>query len=361
VQRVEQRLLRRRQIRRLEKQVVAGEEGPDRGLRGRPALRRRHVQRVGHHHTLETQVGMQQVDQDLRGERRGGTRIDRLHVQVPGHHQVRPGLDTTRERRQVAGLETGQALAEDRHAGVAVHGRVAVSWKVLEGRGHPGGVQTAYRGGDLDPDRGRVGPVRAGADHRAAGRTEDVGVRGEVGVEAQCREVRPGGRPALLGQLRVGRRPERHGRGQLGHPGADPGDPAVLLVDADQERYPGGQPRRRALQPGRQRMYLDRVVDVRGRVGGRAAIRGRVVDQYQPAEPVLRDHLGRRVHPGQLPVRLRRPVGDLVGVQPVRVRHEYLPDQVHIGQAGRDLGGVGVRSQRWRLLPGRRRAGATRQ
>ena len=149
-------------------------------------------------------------------------------------------------------VSTGSAV-------VAVDGGVAVAGEVLDRGGDAGA--TAGPGPRRRPGRRRrrVGAERAGADHGVARGPEHVGVRREVELMPIAASSSPAAAPGGLGELRLAR-PRRSAiaDGQLRTPGRDPGDPAVLLVGADQQRRPAGQlaaprpaGRRSARGPGR--------------------------------------------------------------------------------------------------------------
>ena len=76
---------------------------------------------------VKPELAAEQVDQHLAGEARRQARVDRLHVQVPGHDHVGAGVDAGLERRQVGGDERVPALRQHRQRVVAVDGGVAVA------------------------------------------------------------------------------------------------------------------------------------------------------------------------------------------------------------------------------------------
>ena len=193
---------------------------------------------------------------------------------------------------------------------------VAVAREVLEGGGHAGRLQPAHRRRDLRGDRRRVAAVRAGADHRVAGRADHVGVRGEVDVDADRGEFGAGGPPGRLGQVGPAGRAERHRAGQLHQPGLDPGHPAVLLVGADEQVGLAG---RRGAEAARRRCSAS----VRARTWAAAAPApafSDVAHQDHAAEVVLRDQLGRRSPAGR-----RRSIEGI----------EHLADQVDVAESRR--------------------------
>ena len=120
-------------------------------------------------------------------------------------------------------LQRGPALREHRQFVVAVGGGVAVAGEVLEGGRDPAALQAPDRRADLRGDGLRVGAERAGADHRAAVRSEHVGDRREVHVDPHRGELGAADPPGGLGQRRLAGRAERHRGGQRGHARRGPG------------------------------------------------------------------------------------------------------------------------------------------
>ena len=225
-------------------------------------------------------------------------------------------------------------LGQHRQLLVAVGGGVAVAREVLERRRRrrpPAGPATAAA--TCVGDRGRVAAERARADHAAAARRR---ARRRPGAKSTLMPSAASSAPAACHAASVSAgsrgRAERHRAGQLHHARPDPGDRAVLLVGADQQRRPRRRCAGRGLQPVGERAHLAGRVDVGRLVGAGGRVVGRPADQDQPAELVLRDHLGRRGDPGVLLVGRGRAAGDLGGVVAVRVRHEHLADQVLVGE-----------------------------
>ena len=109
----------------------------------------------------------------------------------------------------------------------------------------------------------RVRGERPDADDRVGRVDVDVGVRGEVGVDADRPQLLAGDLVRVVGQLRVAGRTEGHRAGELGGRRADPGDePCSWSVATSAAR--GCRRRCGPLQTVGEAGDLGRVVDVAG-------------------------------------------------------------------------------------------------
>ena len=154
------------------------------------------------------------------------------------HDHVGPGLDAGPERHQLQGVELRVARGDDRQADVGVALRVAVAGEVLQRRQHPVVTQAVDVGLHELRDRSGVFPKRAGVDDRVERVVVEIGVGGEVDVDADRPAFHRRGLPDRVGVLGVARRADRHERREDG--GAhEPHPRAPLEIRRHQQRQPG--------------------------------------------------------------------------------------------------------------------------
>ena len=149
----------------------------------------------------------QQVDEHLAGEARRHARVDRLHVEVAGHHHAGAGLDA--RPGTAAGRSAFRASARLWVSTGSASWLLTVVWpwpgKCLSVAATPADCSPRTAAATWARRRRRVGAVRAGADHEVAGRAEHVGVGREVDVDADRGELGAGAPPGGLGEVGSGR------------------------------------------------------------------------------------------------------------------------------------------------------------
>jgi len=164
--------------------VTAGDQKLDCRLRSRRAGGdRAHLHIVGEDRALEAKV---RPEQGHRGRRQvsGTLRIQCGKEEMAEQHEISSVSDGGLERRQVAGLDGGEALVNAWQLGLRSDGRVPVAWKVL-GRGeHVGGMDSIDYRSDAGRHGARVGAVAAAPHDRRGSRT-DIRDGSEVEVESQ--------------------------------------------------------------------------------------------------------------------------------------------------------------------------------
>ena len=186
-----------------------------------------HGQGVGDDDALVAELPAQDAGQDRLAQRgRVAGRVQRRDHQVPAHDHVGAGPDGRAERWGVCLLPLRAGVRDDRYAGVAVGGRVAVAGEVLRRGDDPRVLLVAV---DLRVhhrrDQCRVGGEGAGADHRVERVDVDVGVRRVVDVDAHRLELPAGDRGGGAGVGRAARGAEGHRAGELRGRRPDPGRP----------------------------------------------------------------------------------------------------------------------------------------
>ena len=159
------------------------------------------------------------------------------------HDHRHPGFDARGKRLEFAAAHLVQCAGGGSDAEVAVLGRVAMAGEVFEAAEHAGLVKAFDRRPHAGCGFVRVGREGARADDRVVRVGVDVGIRGEVEVEAVVLEITAdrnahiahgvGPLRADSGRAFVLRQAERFDLGQAGNR-------AALLIDADEHRHAGG-------------------------------------------------------------------------------------------------------------------------
>src|SRR5439155_1145173 len=118
------------------------------------------------HRAAEPELRSQLLDSDRRQVGRA-VGIERRVEEMAQQHEVDAVADGRGKGRPIACGESPEAFIDARQLRLRAHGRVAVSWKVLGGREHAGGVDAVNHRRDRVCDRRRLGAVTAAPHDRA--------------------------------------------------------------------------------------------------------------------------------------------------------------------------------------------------